>query len=118
LENQQTIFNRDDEPPIQPYETEDKEPRIRERLRLWEAEYRAERRSDFDYEPLPSDIALAKHDQAVLFDEGTEYEFEDIPNPTFDRGDNMGLESQRPYLSRGDMVELRYEYLQNFPICN
>lgn len=116
LKNQQTIFNQDDEPLFQPHEPGAKEPNIRERLRVWEAEYRAQQSSDFQYEPLPSEIALARHDQAEIFDEGAECEFEDIPYPTYDRGGIMDLDSQRPYLLRGDMVELRYEYL-NIPQC-
>jgi hypothetical protein len=117
LENQRTIFHRDDEVLFQQQELEGaKEPKIRERLRLWEVEYRTQRSSDFHYEPLPSEIALAKHDQAELFDEGSECKFEDIPYPTYDRGDIVDLENQRPHLLRGDMVELRYENL-NIPPC-
>lgn len=113
--DQQNTFNRDDELSFQPHEPEVREPNIRERLHIWETEYRAQRSSDFQYELLPSEIALARHDQAELFDEGAEHEFEDIPYPIYDRGEVVDVDSQRPYLLRGDMVELRYEYLKGVP---
>lgn len=112
LENHQTIFNRDDQPPFQPHEPRAKEPKIRESLRLRDAEHRAQLSSEFEYEKPPSELHLGKHDPADTFDEGLgEYDFDDTLHPMYERGDIVDLGNQRPFLLRGDMVELRYGYL-------
>lgn len=109
METHQTIFNRDDQPRFQPHEPGAKEPKIRERLRLWDAEHRAQLSSDFEYEKPPSKIYLGKHDPADTFDEGLgEYDFDDALHLTYEKGDIVDLGNQRPFLLRGDMVELRY----------
>jgi len=80
-------------------------------LRLWDAEHKAQLRSEFEYEKPPSEIYLGKRDQADTFDDGVgEYDFDDTLYPTYERGDIVDLGNQRPFLLRGDMVELRYGY--------
>jgi len=112
LENHQVIFNRDSQPPFHPHEPVAKEPKIRESLRLWDAEHRAQLSSEFEYEKPPSELYLGKHDPADTFDEGRgEYDFDDTLYRTYERGDIVDLGNQRPFLLRGDMVELRYGYL-------
>lgn len=112
METHQTIFNRDDQSPFQLHEPRAREPNIRERLRLWDAEHRAQLDSAFENEKLPTEIYPTKHDQAETFDEGVgEYDFDDTLYPTYERGDIVDLGNQRPFLLRGDMVELRYGHL-------
>jgi hypothetical protein len=116
LETYHTIFNQDNQPPVQPHEPGVKEPEIRETLRLWDGEHRAQLSSDFEYEKPPSEIYLGKHDPADTFDEGLgEYDFDDTLHPTYEKGDIVDLGNQRPFLLRGDMVELRYGYLRVSP---
>jgi hypothetical protein len=110
LENHHTHFNRVDLPPSQPQEQSAKDINIRERLRRWEVEHPVQTISDSaSYRNLASGISIGAWDDGETFDGGVaENESETSFQALFEKGEVVDLGDQRPFLLRGDMVELRY----------
>lgn len=110
------MLDREDQPLFQDPKSWLKTSTIRDRLQLWETENQVLRSLESQFEPPPAEIALAEYQRQTTFDEeGLAHDSEYCPYPVYERGDIVDLESQRPYLLRGDMVELRYGYLNGLP---
>jgi hypothetical protein len=77
-------------------------------LRLWEIEHPVEKISNSASENLPSGISLVAPDDGDIFDEGVVENGSDNSFQSFEMGEPVDFGNQRPFLLRGDLVELRY----------
>lgn len=78
-------------------------------MRIWEIEHPVQITANSAHENLPSGISLAAPDEEETFDGGAAENETDGPfQPLFEEGELVDLGDHRPFLRRGDMVELRY----------
>lgn len=109
LKNFEADPNVDDQSTSQSEDLSARKMGIRKQLQLWEVAHPVQIISDSANENLLSSISYTAYDDFKTFDEGAaENEFDDPIQLTFEKGEPVDLSNQRPFLRRGDMVELRY----------